>query len=358
MTYRLARLDAVRALAVLLVLTYHLSYRVPPADGDVIGRGLRVVGWLGVDLFFALSGYLIASILAKPSARADLRGFAAKRVWRIFPVLILAVAVFTVADIVFTGGSALGHIWISLLALNGYFVPFYGFDAVPFTIVWSLSVELTAYALFALIAWWNWAQFKAWLWVVVLTAPLLRLALIFWAGWDDVVVAVFPPARLDALALGALAAIGGFGALQRLTHGVWIWGGATVALLVLARFAAWVPHLSETLGLSLFGLTAALWVSALAEKGRSNNAGVPVRWAAKMGLVSYFIYLFHLFVIEGLIALGFAPWGFWMNFLLASAIVTALAWLSWMFFEAPLMRYARGPRTASRTAKSVIAPPG
>lgn len=348
MTPRLARLDALRALAVLLVLAYHLSYRVPPPEWDVIGRGLRVVGWLGVDLFFALSGFLIASILAKPSARLDMQGFAAKRFWRIFPILILAVTVFALADLVVAGGTALPYVWIPLLALNGYMVPTLGFETVPFTIVWSISVELTAYALFALAAWWHWTHFRRWLWAMVILAFLLRLVLLFGAGWDSVVVAVFPPARLDALALGALAALRSFGPLQRLRHGAWVWGGATIGLLIAARFAAWVPHLTETIGLSLFGLTAALWVAALADADRrGRGVALPVKMAAKVGLVSYFIYLFHLFIIEGLIIAGLAPLGFWANFVLASILVTGLAGVSWRWVEAPLIHYEKPSQPAA-----------
>src|SRR4051794_17056545 len=76
---RLPALDGVRCFAVLVVLMFHLGVR--HAGG----------GWLGVDLFFVLSGYLITTILMTEYARRGqvrLRTFYAKRVLRLYPALL------------------------------------------------------------------------------------------------------------------------------------------------------------------------------------------------------------------------------------------------------------------------------
>ena len=89
MKTRIQALDGLRGLAVTAVVVNHVS------PGTLRG------GWLGVDIFFVLSGYLITSLLLNEYAVAghiDLRGFYARRVRRLLPaliVLLLAIAVVT-----------------------------------------------------------------------------------------------------------------------------------------------------------------------------------------------------------------------------------------------------------------------
>lgn len=346
---RSAHLDAVRGFAVLLVLGYHLSYRVVPAPGDVIARFVRVIGWLGVDLFFALSGFLVVLILSQPDARADLATFVKKRGLRILPIYFIAIAIFAVSDWVFFNGDTLMLLPLTAMFLTGWVIPYFGIDAVPFTITWSLSVEVTAYILFAFIARVHWSLMRLFLIGLALGVPLLRVWLAFGLGWSEAVIGVFPPARLDALALGGLAALGAFAPLIRMRRAALVWGLVTVAAIVGIRFAVWVPNLVPTLGFSFFGLCAALWVAALAQADRSKPNILPnglVTASASIGLVSYFIYLYHLFVIEGALLLGLGSLGFWGAFVVTTAMTYGLARLSWAWIEAPLIRRAGA---ASRT---------
>jgi peptidoglycan/LPS O-acetylase OafA/YrhL len=91
-------LDGLRALAVLAVLLFHA--RVPGAAG----------GFIGVDVFFVLSGYLITTLLlAEHSARGavDLPGFWGRRVRRLCPALILFVGVYlAVGGLLFSAGAS------------------------------------------------------------------------------------------------------------------------------------------------------------------------------------------------------------------------------------------------------------
>lgn len=322
------------------MVAYHTSYRFPPEDFDVIGRGLRVIGWVGVDLFFALSGFLIGSILLKPEGRSDIAGFFQRRFFRIVPVLFLAVLVFAVADLALHGGHRVSDLWKPLTFMTGYLLPFQGEAAVPFTITWSLSVEVTAYVLMGLAAWSAWGLFPALLLAVVLASPIARTWLAFGYGWDEASIGVFPLVRLDTIALGALAAIGIFSRLTSIPHAHHIYGALSVCLIVGLRFAAWIPPFTSTIGYSIFGLSAALWVASLAKSGRTG--GRLSRAAASFGLVSYFIYLFHVFAVEALMIvdrlLG-GVFGFWSALIIASLVTYLAALVSWRIFEQPLIAY-------------------
>ncbi len=336
---RLARLDAIRALGVLLVIAYHTSYRFAPLEGDPVGRVLRVIGWMGVDLFFALSGFLVGSILAKEKNRRDIALFFRKRVFRIVPIFVVAVATFAVADYLTNAGQNLANIWKPLLFLTGYLQPLQGEAAVPYTITWSLSVEVSAYVLLGLLAWKSWPRFGQVLMALVVLSIPLRFWLAMGLHWNEGMIGIFPPARIDAIALGALAAIGWFDRLLAFRKAALVYGLLTIGTIIAFRFATWYPPFIATVGYAIFGLFAALWVAALARMEPSENR--LLGFFASVGLVSYFMYLFHLFVIEavlladGALALGL---GFWPAFLIASAITYGAGLVSWRLFEQPLIR--------------------
>lgn len=338
---RLNRLDSIRALGVLLVIAYHTSYRFEPPHSDIVGRFLRVTGWMGVDLFFALSGFLVGVILSKEKNRSDIAMFFRKRFFRIVPIFVVAVAVFGLGDWLVAGGENLANIWKPFLFLTGYMLPFQGEALVPYTITWSLSVEVTAYILLGLLAWKSWDRFKITLIAIVVLSLPLRVWLAYVAGWEDHMIGLFPPARLDAIALGALAAIGTFDRLLQIRRAAVVYGAATIATIILFRFAAWYPPFIGTVGYLIFGLAAALWVAALARV--TGESGWFVKGAASVGLVSYFMYLFHLFFIEALMVVDSQfslSLGFWPAFIAASALTYAAGLVSWKIFESPLNDFA------------------
>src|ERR1700677_1500492 len=89
---RLPGLDTLRALAIAEVMVFHLRGLLPDAF-----QPIARFGWMGVDLFFVLSGYLIGSQLLKPvrdGRRVSLLGFYRKRAYRILPVYLVVLALY------------------------------------------------------------------------------------------------------------------------------------------------------------------------------------------------------------------------------------------------------------------------
>jgi len=339
---RLARLDAIRALGVLLVIGHHAAFRFVPAETDFIGLMLRYIGWTGVDLFFALSGFLVVGILAKEKNRADLPLYFRKRFFRIVPIMMVAIA--TYGDIELWRGGDIAPLIGPVFFLTGYLYPFYG-DAVPYTITWSLSVEVTAYIVLAIVAARAWRWFPAFLIGLIIVCPIVRLWLAYGEGWEHLAVTFFPPVRLDSIAWGGIAALGlldrcYLGRFARVLYGV-------LTIGVIVGFAYVDANVVVTFGLTLLGIFGALWVRALSLKEADASPGM--LGLASIGLVSYFMYLFHLFVIEALLLVDqrieAIALNYWAALILGSAITYGAALISWRIIEEPLIRLS-GKRSA------------
>lgn len=136
-------LDGLRAVAVLLLLTNHVH--------DSIWTPLR--GYLGVHLFFVLSGFIITTYLLREERTTgwvSIRGFLIRRAFRILPLYLLALAIFTIAAVGFDVGSRTDDFSQRLpyfLTLNGEFA---GTGA--FSHSWTLGIEEKFYVVWPLLA--------------------------------------------------------------------------------------------------------------------------------------------------------------------------------------------------------------
>jgi peptidoglycan/LPS O-acetylase OafA/YrhL len=143
---RLAGLDTLRGLAIVAVMIFHLQWRLP--DGfKVIGR----FGWMGVDLFFVLSGYLIGSQLLKPlrdGREVSLLGFYRKRAYRILPLYLVVLALYVFWPR-WREETGISPVWEYLTFTENFFVDYW--DNQAFSHVWSLCVEEHFYLLLPVI---------------------------------------------------------------------------------------------------------------------------------------------------------------------------------------------------------------
>ena len=143
-------LDGLRGLAVLAVMAYHL--------GHLSG------GFLGVDLFFVLSGFLITSLLLGEGARkgkVDLRRFWVRRARRLLPALAVALVAVVVAARIWLDHSTLPALRIDALATAGYVANwrfatqaaggYFAADPSPLRHTWSLAIEEQYYLVWPLV---------------------------------------------------------------------------------------------------------------------------------------------------------------------------------------------------------------
>lgn len=299
-------IDGLRAIAILAVVAYHVG--IPGVPG----------GFVGVDVFFVLSGYLITSLLVAEAARhgtVSLPAFYARRIRRLFPALFVVVCVTTALGAlallpVFDQQQDLSRsaIATALYVSNFYFwlhSPGYFDESAslkPLLHTWSLSVEEQFYMVWPLmvmtivwIAQRRRMDFRRVLLFLILTILCTSLAWCIWSTWHTPTAAFYLlPSRAWELATGATLAL----LLPRVRHQAPRLGGMCSAIGVLAILIA-VATLSEAMAFP--GHLAALPVfgTALVVAGGNLSAQNPVqrflstRPMVLVGLLSYSWYLWH-----------------------------------------------------------------
>ncbi|MEO8103866.1 MAG: acyltransferase, partial [Betaproteobacteria bacterium] len=209
---RYPALDGLRGLAILLVLVHQFSLLEP--QGDVLSfmfSNISNVGWTGVQLFFALSGFLITGILLDTRhAQNYYSGFYARRTLRIFPLyfIVLAVAFLVVPAIGVVppklAADQPNQIWLWTYTSNWATVMGVGSKAFPH--YWSLAVEEQFYLVWPLLIRSRGpARCIRFCLGVAVVSLLLRIVLV-WAGTPSEGIYQNSFCRMDALALGGAAA--------------------------------------------------------------------------------------------------------------------------------------------------------
>lgn len=328
-------LDCIRAVAIFGVLVFHVATRYAPESLDPVAYAFWRYGFLGVDMFFPLSGFLITRFLLRAEQPRHIRAFFLRRIFRIMPLYYAAVLVYVAASLV-TGvdRELLGDIWAPLTFTTGWFIFFNGAEAVPYQITWSLSVEEFAYVLFGLAAWISRKNFVAFLLVCTLVPIALRVWLNL-QGADEIYF--LPLARIDAIAMGGLLAWG----ITRKLPVIAILAGLAVALQL--GFAVGPALVKQTLFVSFVATLTCLAI-AIFEGPMANWRPRWLRPFALLGFYSYFIYLIHFFVIYGIFeAASFAGLdvSFWVMVMASLLLTYIAAALSWRFFEQPMIDFGR-----------------
>ena len=324
-------LDGLRGIAVLLVLLYHHHYLNS--------------GWMGVDLFFVLSGYLITSILRRTRAEKFFwRGFWVKRFTRILPPFLLLLVATALLRFSLSWRQALVY-FLSFGDVLGYTRP--NFE--PLRPLWSLAIEEHFYML------WPFAvrllpRRSLLLILISLVAlePLVRaIASVFTLDWQFVYF--LTPFRLDGLALGSLLALllessSDEDALRK-------WSGwatllfATLWFCFRIGFGLGFTRDSPTIiyngaCYSLVSLVAFSFIAYLLTHPLSMAARV-LTWKPLVftGVISYGLYLYQVLLRETLTR----TWrvsdqkAIWID----TPILFLLAWVSFTFYEKPIIRWGK-----------------
>lgn len=224
MSQRIPELDGLRGVAVIMVLFYHyygLICEFSPGTFGAYFARLVSLGWMGVDLFFVLSGFLVGGILIDQRKKENyFKVFWIRRSLRIFPPYVMYLMVYTLLRILpaetwnkmdtYLWGESIPF-WALITYLQNFVMAFHGKFGAEFTaITWSLAVEEQYYLLFPLLIRWipeNKLFIAAFL--LFLFAPGFRWALLYFGApeFANQACIVLLPSRLDCLGAGLLAAI-------------------------------------------------------------------------------------------------------------------------------------------------------
>jgi peptidoglycan/LPS O-acetylase OafA/YrhL len=314
-------LDGLRGVAVLLVLAFHLAHLDGAAGLPARALlGATRFGWSGVDLFFVLSGFLITGILLDAKgAPGYFRSFYVRRALRIFPLYYayLAVLFWAVPRLAPVGAVDVhpgSQAWMWTYLSNVLFAREGGFHASPYAgHFWSLAVEEQFYLAWPLAVW---LFPRRWLAAVALAlvggAFALRLG-IHRTTFNATAAYVLTPARADALAVGALVAIGlrTPGAPERMRRAA-PWALAASAAAVAALWWARGSFFGGDPSVQVWGFGplalgyAAVLVLALPAAGGPSRLGraLSAGWLRSAGRYSYGLYVLHYPIFLGLEALG------------------------------------------------------
>lgn len=349
---RIYGLDTLRSAAIILVFMFH--YMIYVSHTDTFGF-LSVIGWVGVDLFFVLSGYLIGHQLFAPIADQgtfSLKYFYARRLLRTLPNYLIILAIYYFIP-VFRECEVMPPLWKFLT-----FTQNFGLKAgTAYSHAWSLCIEEQFYftlPLLTLVV----AYFKslrmAWLLVIGIITAGVILRSVLWLEYvqnaGESLIPVYRTkiyfatfCRLDALTLGvAIAMLRDF--YQPLWTKISEYGNVILLCgMVGTTLTFWMllgdtfGLLSTAVGFPLLALCfAALTISALSPASYLNKIRIP--GAERLAVLSYAIYLVHkpLMVMS-----DSALASLQLNLLtiVVSTIVTVLGgWLLYTCVESPFLR--------------------
>jgi peptidoglycan/LPS O-acetylase OafA/YrhL len=334
-----ADIDGLRAIAILSVFAFHGS-------SHLLGGG-----YVGVDIFFVISGYLISEIIFREldSGTFRLSRFYLRRVRRIMPALCVVTLVVFLFSIRFLYPSELNDlsksaIASSLSASNIFFWQSAGyFDAPsnskPLLHTWSLGVEEQFYILFPILAVWIGAKSGRWRGYILFLAFLVSLGVSEYLARTDAASAFYLPySRFWELLLGSLLATRIVapprGLVRELVAGL---GLAMIATAVVTyRGVAAFPGLAA--------LLPCLGAAAIILSGVSGQTIVGRILALPplvfVGLISYSLYLWHWPMIvfqrvAQIVDTGLSPT---LDKALVVVLTFVIAFLSWRFVEKPFRK--------------------
>jgi peptidoglycan/LPS O-acetylase OafA/YrhL len=357
----------VRALAVLAVMGFH------EGASELSG------GFLGVDIFFVLSGFLITDLLVTrydTLGRLDLRDFWTRRARRLLPALAVMLVVVTAAASVIEPAQEVSlrpallaavtytSNWYQILHHVSYFAAFSQLTApAPLDHLWSLAIEEQFYLLWPLILWFllfrlNGRRSRVTVILLAAAASALVMALQYTPGGDPSGVYYGTDTHASALLIGAalalaypLASLGSLPAAQTKRLDAAGVAGLAVLAWAIGHFSGNDPAVYPV-GLIVAALAAACLVAAAAGNGViAVITSLPtLRW---VGVRSYGMYLWHWPVIALAAALaGSGPTSAW-TWLIETGITIALAAASWRFIETPILQ--NGLRTTIRHWRQQLA---
>jgi len=327
-------LDGLRGIAVMMVMACHLLYR-PFA-----------LGWMGVPLFFALSGFLITGILLRSKDRPGyFSKFYKRRALRIFPIYYL----FVLATFVIAPRLAMptGDLWRAVIYIQNYRIPgepqqipgFFGGHT------WSLAVEEQFYLLWPLLVLVLSPRWLLRACVVLAVGALVFRLVAFETSRDPSLWILYGwlPSNIDCLACGAIVAILHEQGRLRPVPLLWFIGAAALALVLLILNLSWdgwqtsdiwLHVRANTLLNTVLGVLCAALVGYFALRPAWPLSGGGLK---RVGRISYGLYLYHVPVYFFVDLFARAELAHWIRSPIKVVATFVVASLSWWLLERRLL---------------------
>lgn len=359
---RIVGLDGLRAFAVLVVVGYHVAPAALPG------------GFLGVDVFFVVSGFLITTLLLRDlrrNGKLDLPTFWRRRARRLLPALVVVVTTAVLAARVIEpdflvgirrqvfGAATFTSNWVEIAAGSSYFDQS---APVLFQIFWSLAIEEQFYLLWPLIlalliALFPTTQARAIVALAVAGLSAILMAVLVVPGGDPTRVYYGTDTHLFGLLIGCAAAFWWVTHPRMLatSSGKYVRVWAPVAAGLGLTILVLTLHSGSTFtyrgGILLGSVFAAVLVAACADAtaggaGRTGEGSRLIRVLDARGLQwigerSYGLYLWHwpvILLVDDLVGAQPGTIVWWRGTALALAITVALAAASYRWVEEPIRR--------------------
>jgi len=349
-------IDGLRAIAVLLVVLFHAKFT------SISG------GFIGVDVFFVISGFLISIIISKEvsQSRFSYKKFYLRRIKRLVPALVALLVLTTIPAYLFLFSDdfeifARNLIHAFLTTSNfflwqntgGYFSP--NTDLFPLLHTWSLAVEEQFYfiwpALFMLLYKITKGEHLGKIFTFILIS-LIALS-VYLANTSPHSAYFLLPARAFEMLMGALLAIT-YSRLPHLTRSAnHILSTLGLALIIIPAFV--LTKQSIFPGFNAFWPCLGTVLLILAGRDKDNqgiiNTIISHRSLVFVGLISYSLYLWHWPIFVFVQYLGLELTGYIRIFAVTSAFI--FAYLSWKFVEQPI-RHMNLPNLGSAMKKIML----
>lgn len=361
---RVRELDGLRGVAVLSIVLLHYvigTLQVTPGSLPAYAQKYMSFLWVGVDIFFVLSGYLIGGILLDNRlARNCLQVFYLRRGLRLLPAYLLLLSLFALA---LAGWRAAPKeemrwlmseplpLWTYLFYVQNFFMAAGGqFGSKFMAATWSLAVEEQFYLCFPLLVRWCPSRLLARVLIgLILAAPILRFILCLSPSDSYMSRYVLMPSRWDSLLLGVLAAwvtrqpavFAFLTARRRAVRAVFVFACAVTALFPFAGgqkehitfFSAVICNLWIAVTVAL--LLILLRIGCL----EALQSILRLRLLRFFGRISYSVYLFHTAFLGLVFAIvlhkepQILVWTDWVAVAAAFALTVVFAQATWKLFE-------------------------
>lgn len=343
-------LDGVRCFCILAVLWHHSN---PPTSPQILTRG-----FLGVDLFFVLSGFLIVTLLLREQSTVgwiSLRKFYARRALRIFPLYYGLLILLTLAHWLFQSNDSSSSNFFSVLPVYVVYASNWSLvQAAGLDFTWSLATEEQFYLVWPSIEKFSRKRIV----YVVLAAIIFINQLINFGFLDGLFIALYgSPAAvkldiLDTTFTPICLGIGLAHLLQRSQTFTLIFRGLghrhtpIVLLLVLFGVIHFSPIDISGFPRLLIQLLMTLWLGSLVV--RENHTLQPLLISppiVRMGQISYGLYLYHIWAFMLVMRIArFASerWGVVLPiplFVTGTLVTVLIAEISYRFYEAPFLKW-------------------